>query len=83
MFSLFLGFFDIYYWKGVWDGFNCLWGSGEKSPIAALVTLGGGVAALTLSGTLSSLMCPPIGLALDNEDTFMTTSTYLRTKVGL
>ena len=24
LFSVFWGFTDIYFWKGIWDGFNCL-----------------------------------------------------------
>ena len=24
MFSLIMGFSDIYYWKGLWDGVDCL-----------------------------------------------------------
>ena len=73
IFSLLLGFFDIYYWKAIWDGTNCLFGLNYT---VAASTLGLGVLVLALAGVLSSVNSAPVGTVLDLETNSCATGTY-------
>eukprot|EP00095_Tigriopus_kingsejongensis_P005976 maker-scaffold48_size466083-snap-gene-2.8 protein:Tk05976 transcript:maker-scaffold48_size466083-snap-gene-2.8-mRNA-1 annotation:"eukaryotic translation initiation factor 4e" len=73
VFSILLGVTDILYWKGLWDGINCL---SKTSPIVAVGTLVVGVTVLTWAKALRSIASSPVGITLDTADNCCQTATY-------
>ena len=78
MYSLSWGFVDIYFWKGTWDGVNCIFG---KSYIVACVTFFGAMSALICVKSLKSASSLPVGLVVDDIANLCHASTFFQTKV--
>ena len=74
-FCIVLGSFDICYWKGLWDGVNCLFGERWET---ATVTASMGLMGLFLSGSSRSMILAPMGVKLDIAANSCATSTVLR-----
>ena len=72
------GFVDIYFWRGVWDGTNAIFG---KSYTASLVTLFGGSFILICLKSLKSAASAPVGIVLDDKENVCHASTYFQTEV--
>lgn len=72
-YSVLIGISDIMYWKGVWDGINCLSGT---SPLVAVGTMVAGIVVLTLFKTLKSTISAPLGIVLDTSFNCCQTATY-------
>ena len=50
MFSLIWGFADVYMWKGIWEGVDCVLADGKKDWFVAIGTLTFGTACLIAAG---------------------------------
>ena len=77
LFSIFWGFVDIYYWKAVWDGVDCIFG---KSIYTGTGTLILGMLVLASFKSLKSASSVPAGHTLDDVSNCCTAYTYLQSK---
>ncbi|XP_059081260.1 uncharacterized protein LOC131879073 [Tigriopus californicus] len=73
LYSVLIGISDIMYWKGIWDGIDCLSGT---SPLVAVGTMVAGTLILTLFKTLKSTISAPLGIVLDTSSNCCQTATY-------
>ena len=76
-YSVVWGFCDIYYWKAVWDGVDCIFG---KSIGTGAGTLCIGLAVLAAFKSLRSASSVPAGHTLDDVANCCTSYTYLQSK---
>ena len=72
------GFADIYLWKSIWDGINCLFGKNELTGTATMLI---GMFGLQVGGALRSAASVPVGIVLDDEENMCTAHLYLKSTV--
>ena len=78
LFAVAWGFADIYLWKSVWDGINCLFG---KTFLTSISTLLIGIVGLLAGGALKSVASVPIGIVLDEKANMSTAHLYFKSTV--
>jgi len=64
LFSLVWGFCDIYMWKGVWDGLDCIFGMNYVSAIVPFVI---GTMILVFTKSFRSALSLPVGIVIDDK----------------
>ena len=72
------GFVDIIFWRGVWDGFNEIFGISYQ---ASLVTLLGGTFILICLKSLKSASAAPVGVVMEDKSNLCSAISYFQTKV--
>lgn len=79
LFSVFWGFVDIFFWKSIWDGVDCLFG---RTYLTASLTLCGGSLVLICARSLRSASSLPVGIVMDDISNCCSASTFLQTQVS-
>ena len=78
-FSVVWGFCDIYYWKAVWDGIDCIFGKSIETGIGTLCI---GLFVLAVFKCLRSASSVPAGHTLDDVANCCTSYTYLQSQLS-
>lgn len=83
LYSIAYGVADIWMWKAVWDGTDCVIVDlvGSKWVVASC-TLSIGALTLTLAGAFRSVPTVPLGVVLDDPVNHFSALTYLNTTVS-
>ena len=77
-FSVWWGFFFVYFWKGTWDGISVWFAGGSTSSRrweVSVICLAVGVVGAALTGTSRSAFSSPVGMRLDVSPNQLTAVT--------